>query len=328
MISIIVAVYNTEKYIRECLDSIINQSYSNWEAIIIDDGSTDLSGEICDEYVKLDSRISVIHQENGGLSHARNVGLNASHGNYIMFVDSDDMLPDDSLIILRNMLVNSESDIACGEFISFKSVVDRRHKYLESNDICKKYNSKEAIRMALYQNGINNSAWGKLYKKKIWADLRFRPGIGYEDLDIFYKTFLRANSILYTKNIVYLYRRNMQSILNTFSNLRLDVLNITREIVDFMDANIPELLPAAKSRRISANFNIIGILPRQKYSDIETGCWNVIKKLRKDVLFDWSSPKKNKLFIVLSFLFPRKLLIEILRIYYCSKIYIFNHCHN
>lgn len=319
MISLIVPVYNTEKYIRECVESIINQTYKNWEVIIIDDGSTDYSPSICDEFTRIDSRIKVIHQANGGLSAARNAGLNLSQGEYIMFVDSDDVLPSDALEVLRNTLIVSKSDIICGDFITFKSYSELESIHLKSNDKFKVFISKDAIRDVLYQRVLNNSAWGKIYRRYLWDDVRFTQGIGYEDLDIFYRIFIKANKIGYINKIVYFYRKNMESILNTFSNLRLDVLMVTQRMEEYFAENYPDLLPAASSRKLSANFNILGILPKYKFSDVEEDCWCKIIEMRRKVLFDKCSPIKNKIFIILSYILPRMQTTYLLRLFYKIK---------
>ena len=119
LISVIVPVYNVEKYLNRCVDSIINQTYSNLEIILINDGSTDTSGKICDEYKKRDNRIHVIHQKNGGLSAARNAGIVIANGNYFIFVDSDDLIHPQCIEILYKVIKNDCSDIVIGNYEKF-----------------------------------------------------------------------------------------------------------------------------------------------------------------------------------------------------------------
>lgn len=313
MISIIVPIYNAEKYLKSAILSVIAQTYGDWELILVDDGSSDNSLVICRKYAEVDCRIKVFHQENGGVSRARNFGIDASDGEFIVFLDSDDELPPNSLERMIYFSEKNDADIVCGEYINFLAEGDKiRNRYRKSGKALQ-YNSIDAIKDTLYQRHLNNSPWGKLYKRGLWDEVRFTPDIRYEDLDNFYLLFLKAKRILYTNEIVYYYRKNEDSYINTFSQSRFDVLRVTQKIVDFCKKNYPQLLKASISRQVSANFNIISLISTSEYCDIKEECWLKLKEIRKITLFDFSAPIKNKIFILLSYVLPKNVISILLK---------------
>ena len=164
LITLIIPVYKVEDLLPRCMESIFNQTYKNLEIILIDDGSPDKCPILCDNYKKRDSRVKVIHKKNGGLSSARNVGINYSTGEYICFIDSDDVISKYYIEELYSNIqkTNSEISICSYKFIGLENEIP--DLYENSNDITI-YSSKQAIELMLYQKNINNSAWGKLYKK-------------------------------------------------------------------------------------------------------------------------------------------------------------------
>ena len=181
-ISIILPVYNVEKYLNKCIDSILNQTYKNFELIIIDDGSTDNSSTICDSY-KNDSRVIVIHQDNKGLSVARNKGIDMSTGNYITFIDSDDYIDSKYIEILYNIISNNNSDIVMCNKIEFKENTNIKENIIY--DYNEEVLSKEETykRMVLLQ-GITFTSWAKMYKKEIFNNNKYLEGKLYEDIFI------------------------------------------------------------------------------------------------------------------------------------------------
>ena len=185
MISVIVPVYNVEPYLRKCLDSVINQTYKDMEILIVDDGSTDGSGDICDEY-KTDKRVRVFHTENRGLSCARNVGLDNAKGDWIGFVDSDDWIEPEMYELLIKRAEETGADIVeCGVCMEFKA---RTIHYPSIQDtVC----GTEAIE-ALIRRKIKNYACSKIWKAKCFADIRFPEGRNYEDISTVYKIVQKA----------------------------------------------------------------------------------------------------------------------------------------
>lgn len=178
LISVIIPVYNVEKYLRRCIDSVLAQTYANLEIILVDDGSQDNSGAICDEYKEMDDRIVVIHKENGGLSSARNIGLDVAQGEYIGFIDSDDYIEKDMFEYLHNLLTKSDADIStCG-------IVDC---YANSTNYYKKtkgqivVNRIDAIRHMMEAKIVSVHAVNKLYRKDLFLELRYRENKTTED---------------------------------------------------------------------------------------------------------------------------------------------------
>ena len=165
MISVIVPVYNVEKYIRACLDSIINQTYRDLEIILVDDGSTDSSGAICDEYAQKDTRIQVIHKENGGVSSARNVGLQNASGEYIGFVDSDDVVHYDFFAILHNLLNDGGDMSICSMKKFYNHSYDKCERSLAQEKVC--LNEKELYSALLNNEKIYGYLWNKLFKREL-----------------------------------------------------------------------------------------------------------------------------------------------------------------
>lgn len=219
LVSIIIPVFNVAPYLREALDSVVNQTYRNIEIIIVDDGSTDRSGSICDEYAVKDKRIIVIHQQNQGLSAARNVGLNCMSGEYVSFLDPDDAFHP---VFIRKMLdvMNCEDpDIAVCRYSLYKTVGRMRPDVKKTTYPFVKqgmYNRAEALG-ALADGRINVAVWNKLYKRHLWNDIRFPGGHNYEDLNTTYRIFDKCGRIYVLRDSLYLNRERAGSITRTDS---------------------------------------------------------------------------------------------------------------
>jgi glycosyltransferase involved in cell wall biosynthesis len=271
----------------------MRQTVSDWRLILVDDGSTDKSSEICDDYASKDKRISVIHKQNGGLSSARNAGLDIATSEFVVFIDSDDEVHPELISLLLKMQSSTDADICSGNTVyrssyKFKPIVDER--FVE-------YSPQKAIETTLYQRkGLLNSACNKLYKRKLFDGLRFTEGIGYEDLDLFYKVYAKANKFAFSRQVTYLYRTNPTSYINTWSKSRLDVLNVVDKIVDYMAVNgNAALQKAASDRRFSANFNIFNLATINHERAVADRCWHVIKERRLSELVDPRVRAKNKI---------------------------------
>ena len=193
LISIIVPVYNVKDYVEKCLDSICGQSYTNLEIIVVDDGSTDGSGKICDAYASKDRRIKVIHRKNGGLSAARNEGLDAATGEFLGFVDSDDWIDLDMFKFLYELLETEEADISiCSHYIERSG----RTKIKYSSDKVLNLVPCDAMRLLVEDDIIRNFAWDKLYRRTLFYELRFPQGRYFEDIAVMYKVFYQARKIV------------------------------------------------------------------------------------------------------------------------------------
>lgn len=212
LISVIIPVYNVEKYLRQCLESVIGQTYINLEIILIDDGSTDGSSKICDDFAAIDDRIVVIHQHNMGLSSARNVGLDIMKGDYVSFVDSDDWIERDMFAILLSSLEEEEADIAICSYYWVREdcclpVDDSGNKVV--------YTREGALKELFRDKIIRNYVCDKFYKREIFESVRFPVGRFYEDIAITYKLFDKINKIVSIGVPKYYYRIHENSIVAT-----------------------------------------------------------------------------------------------------------------
>ena len=220
LISIIVPIYNTEKYLRQCLDSIINQTYANFEVLLVNDGSTDLSGMICQEYVENDSRFRYFEKENGGVSSARNLGLERSGGAYITFIDSDDWVEPNHLEALLKGIKENNTDIAVSKHKSFNTedglFYFPAYSNQSQNDLCiKKKQIRPFLELFPKLNYLTHDfacIASKLFKKSLTQNLFLDEKLTQsEDLDYFFKLYLRAESIVYIDEVTYIYVQHGQN---------------------------------------------------------------------------------------------------------------------
>ena len=212
LISVIVPIYMGEKWLARCIDTIINQTYTNLDIILVNDGSPDESGTICDEYAKKDARIRVVHKENGGLSDARNAGLAVSKGEYIMFVDEDDMIHPQMAEILLNTLVNAQADIVV---CNFKPVPDVMiTEYTPINHVPKAvcFEQPEIMNQLYHQNLITVVAWNKLYKKEIFEKARYIKGRIHDDESAIHYILHACKKTAYIEEKLYYYVQREGSI--------------------------------------------------------------------------------------------------------------------
>lgn len=202
LITIVVPVYNVESYLKECIDSICAQSYQNLEIILVDDGSTDSSGSICDAYARKDARITVIHQQNKGLSEARNSGMRKAGGTYLMFVDSDDVVAVHLVEHLAELCHKIPAQIAVCNFLYYNG----NHKKTENSAETNIMEQEEALRELCRDRKIKNFAWGKLYERSLFEGIAFPAGQLFEDINTTYKVFLKSDRVVYSSMIGYYYR--------------------------------------------------------------------------------------------------------------------------
>lgn len=230
LISVVVSIYNVEKYLRKCIETIINQTYNNIEIILVNDGSTDNSLKICDEYKVKDARISIINKKNGGLSDARNTGLKSAKGKYICFIDADDYINEKYIEELYKLIIENNAQIAVCNF----EKVDENEKCIFKNDITtNQFSGKEALE---YLNGDNFSvvAWDKLYDINLFKNIKYPVGKIHEDEFTTYKLYYIAEKIAITSKVLYYYRQVETSIMNRKFNIkRLDALEAFEEKTKF-----------------------------------------------------------------------------------------------
>lgn len=258
LISVIVPVYNVERYLSHCIDSILTQTYENLEIILVDDGSTDSSRQICEDYADKDSRIKTIHKLNGGLADARNKGIEAASGEYCSFVDSDDYIAEDCIEYLYDMTSANSAQIAvCGYQKVYEGIFDSIPGGHNEEKMVKVYNSIDALSALLYQRGIISAAWGRLFKSELFGTVRFPKGRQHEDVAVMYKLFDQAGVIAVGSEKKYYYLQRSGSIIHsTFHWRRMDYIIFTQECIDYMQDRYPELVNAAVSRHFSACFEL------------------------------------------------------------------------
>lgn len=275
MISVIVPIYNTDsEYLRQCVKSVLAQTFTDWELILVDDGSAPATATLCDRLAALDHRIRVIHTPNGGPSVARNTGIDNASGDFFTFLDPDDMLHRDFLAtLIKPLLANPQVKISICKYVNFNNskLSARFLEYLLESSMSgikhKLLPSHTVLRDMLYQKRISSSVCDKVFRRDIFSTFRFTPGIAYEDLDIMYR-ILDDPFTVATLNIpLYLYRQHSESFLGGFSPKHLDNIRVTDRIVAYFQHREPDLLLAARHRQYSAYFNILTLLYAHRPDD-------------------------------------------------------------
>lgn len=215
-LSVIVPVYKVESYIHKCVDSILEQTYTNLEVILVDDGSPDNCGKICDEYAAKDKRVKVIHKKNGGLSDARNAGIDISTGNIIGFIDSDDYIEARMYEEMIDYMEHNNLDIVCADTNQVKGNKIKFKPRYKKNYV---WNKQEALSEILNGN-LDNAAWNKIYKREIIGNTRFPQGRVYEDVATIYKFIYNADKVGYLSKPYYYYVKRKGSIVTSGFNCK------------------------------------------------------------------------------------------------------------
>lgn len=239
MISVIIPVYNVEQYLPQCVESILAQTYPRLEIILVDDGSTDGSGRLCDALAQRDGRIRVIHKPNGGLSDARNAGTEACNGEFVFYLDSDDYLEQDAIMALVRIQSESQAEIVIGNY---------SYTYADHEDIAQpdtgtiqKYTRKEAISL-LMQGKLQTFAWGKLIRADIAKRHPFPVGKLFEDHFWTHLVFQDCETVVYSSKPMVHYRQRGNSISYTFNLKRLDIIEGWRERIVFLQQEYPDMV--------------------------------------------------------------------------------------
>lgn len=323
-VSIIIPVYNTEGYLKSCLESVQRQNFSDFECLVVNDGSTDNSEKIINEFVKSDSRFRLLKQDNAGPSKARNAGIANTTAPWITFVDSDDMIAPNFLETLLS--IANDCEIVCS---GFRQIADNFHfvstknKNAEKKSSVKFWNSEEALTQALYQDNVPDlSAWNKIYARHLWEGISFPVGKYFEDIYTIPEVLLKAKKIASVNAPLYLYRERPTSILHSpYDSKMAELLSIaerTLKIVNDHFQNNPDcnekkkLIRAAESTIISASFSILMRTGEcDLFAEVRTRAFYHIKKLRLQNIFDTNVRFKNKVASILSYL-PKRIFLKIL----------------
>lgn len=257
LVSIVIPVYNVRPYIEEALDSVVFQDYGNLEIIIVDDGSTDGSGEVCDEYAARDGRVTVIHQENRGLSAARNAGLDRVTGEAVAFLDPDDAYCPNYVEAMHAAMVREGVDLVVCQYTMHTETGRLRRKGGEMaapSAVQGRYDRAAALR-ALADGAISHAAWNKLYRRGLWRDMRFPEGHVYEDVDTTYRILDRCKAVFVLQQPLYLYRRRPGSITDTVSMRYMsDRMQAYSHYVRFIEENTRGVFTSEQRNRVVSSF--------------------------------------------------------------------------
>lgn len=271
LISVVVPVYNVENFIDKCIDSIEQQSYQNLDIILIDDGSTDNSGKICDEWASRDKRIKVIHKENGGLSDARNVGIEIAKGKYVTFIDSDDYILPGFIKYLYDLIENNNADISVCQLINVDENNFELSKGGNQIDIVVEGN-QECMKEYLSGNAIDTVAWRKLYRSALFkSGIRYPIGKYHEDVWTTYKLIASCDTIAIGSKALYAYRQRNGSIVNSsFSPKHMDAVYGAIERQKFIEKYYPKLKNLSSTGIIYASNICVMKMSKAKAKDIKS----------------------------------------------------------
>lgn len=295
LVSVIVPVYNVEKYVRECVDSILNQTYKNLEIVLVDDGSTDLSGAICDEYKKY-NRVSVIHKTNGGLSDARNAGLDMCNGELIVFFDSDDYISPVFIEVMIEPIISGKCEMTAltGSTPFYDEAPVELEKDISGCSVSI-VDSKLALEMMLYQRMATGAPF-KVCKKTAYESIRFPVGYLYEDVATTYKLFFASEKVGIVNGRLYAYRERSTSITHQpFNPKKKIALKIHEQLINDRRIVDSKLTRAATSRVFQMIFNVFLQVPNEDKETMRL-FWNQLVIDRKAILKDKNQllKKKNK----------------------------------
>ncbi len=309
LVSVIVPIYKVEKYLNKCVDSLLKQTYKNLEIILVDDGSPDNCGKICDRYKEKDKRIKVIHKTNGGLSDARNIGVDYSTGDFISFIDSDDFVSPIFVERMLNAMVKTGADIVSTDY-NIARFIDLDEETVRLDEEYDETNTSvltvdEALRLLLYQR-IPNGAPFRLYRRYVFNELVFPCGIIFEDVAIVHKLFMKVNRIALVHEKMYAYRLRKDGIVRSgFSLDKMVVVSITRNLYEDIVNYNPELKKAACSRAFAQNFHVFLQIPAE-YKQEKCIVFEELKKYRMMVIIDENKNVrvKNRIGAFISLLGP------------------------
>ena len=302
-ISIIIPVYNVKDYLDRCLNSVISQTYTNIEIILVDDGSTDGSSAMCDDWKYRDDRIKVVHKENGGLSSARNKGLDIATGEYVGFVDSDDWIEANMYELLYRAIKEASADLALSNMVIAKTVKDKaENKEYKSTVLNKEDLYKVFFRVSDYN--INYCVCDKLFKRNTIGNHRFTEGIILEDIDFMFPFIQKCNTAVQINQSLYYWFYNYGSITRKcVSEKDKDVFYVWKKIVDETKILSPELEYYAKMNLCRAHMGIIAKACKfgvsETYTDWENDRNTYVKYLRRNYfkLLKWKMPMSRKLLL-------------------------------
>jgi len=270
LISVLVPVYNVKPYLRHCIGSVLAQTFRDFEMVLVDDGSTDGSGEICDDYISKDSRIRVIHQKNEGLAAARNAAMGSARGTLMTYVDGDDWILPCYLEKLLEALYGTGADMS---ICQMRPVFNEAADFQDGGErIAIRYDRKRALREMLYQKKMDTSACGKLFFRKMAEKILFPTDQWYEDFSTVYKILLNCGTVACLDQPLYAYRQRNGSIMHSkFTEKRFELLDVADMVYIDIQKKCPGAERAALCRKVSAYFQVLLAMP------VDANCYDVQK---------------------------------------------------
>lgn len=294
-VSVILPVKDGQRHIAAAIESLINQTYGNFELIVIDDGSTDFTREIAQRYARADKRIRYIRTDIGhGVSVARNKGLELARGRYVTFIDSDDLVAAMLLEKLVETARQTEAKIVISPFTTSSKNLGET-----TADVPELYKPIEVMQAMFYQkNGFDSAPFAKLFDRYLFEGVRFTPGLRYEDLLILPQLYEKVSVIAKINDVMYYYRKNKHGFMSSNSSRHLDLLVVTEKLSKELSVRYPELIPALQHRRFSALMNIFRRYRRRRLEVDEKPLESIsaeLKALSPTILRDKESRLKNRL---------------------------------
>lgn len=269
-VSIIVPIYNVEKYIHKCIDSILSQTFTDFELILVDDGSPDKCGEICEQYALKDNRIKVVHKENGGLSDARNAGMQYVNGGYTIFVDSDDWIESTMIGEMVKFIDEYNADIIqVGFYYAYKDYLLYDDRYYCENDKPVVLDNFSLMKELVINERVKNFAWGKLYKTELIKDIPFKKGVLFEDVFWAHQVMQRVDKYVLSNKPLCYYLQREDSIVATYTIRNLDIIKGLKERHEFIEKHYPNLSDESYKLMLKTSLLHHSLLLRNKDKDKE-----------------------------------------------------------
>lgn len=298
LISIILPIYNIQSYLPKCMQSLFSQTYKNLEFVMVDDGSTDESGKICDEYEKKDERIKVIHKENGGLSDARNVGISNAQGEYITCIDPDDYVDPDYVSYLYILIKKYKAKMSIAQHRVYYDNGTMRDNGKFGDELL---SSEKCMERLLYHDVVDTSAWGKLYHRTLFNNVRYPKGKLFEDIGTTYKLIIQCENVAVGYESKYNYIFHNDSIVNgRFTPNKFDLIEMTDKMAANVGKVYPNLRRAIRRRQVYARLSTLNqMLNTSDFNKEKNEMINYVKNHRVEILKDRKAPKRDKIAVVL-----------------------------
>lgn len=280
-ISVIVPIYKVENYIKECVDSILAQSYTDLELILVDDGSPDNCPKICDEYLKIDQRIKVIHKANGGLANARNAGLRVATGEYVAFIDSDDYIDKETFFVMLKEIKENDADICCCGMTQFNN--DSKWNTISLPKETLVYEGDSVYKLILLKDGCGDYMCNKIFKRSIFDKVSLVENVIFEDIYVMHKIFAQAKKVVFVNENFYYYRYNNQGISHN-SNINpryMDFYYSAKGQYEFSKTISKEIEDCGFAKFMSANLWVANAIYRYNIFDNNQN-FELIKRTIKD----------------------------------------------